>query len=277
VSLENRRSASVRWDLHLHTRLSDGARVPEEVLALCAQGGLDVVALTDHDLGPSLPAGQHTFGEHTLDLLHGAEISVRYKEVELHMLVYFPSEMPLEFREFCTGQARGRANRYEYIREKLNLPGLPVATEEARSGKVSLTRFHLAQALVAAGHVGSVDEAFRGHLSRKRGLLPPLELTLEEGLERARASGGITSWAHPPLAWATEWARPLKKLGLHALEGVRPKMGAPKRRTMKKLAKKAGLALTGGSDWHGWGPESLGRFAVDGQQLSGFIRLLDAA
>ena len=274
---QHSRSASARWDLHLHTQLSDGAKAPEEVLALCARGGLDVVALTDHDLGPTLPAGRHTFGEDSLDLLHGAEVSVRYEDVELHMLVYFPSEMPAEFRDFCTRQAQGRANRYEYIRERLNLSGIPPATEEARRGQQSLTRFHLAQSLVAAGHVGSVDAAFRGHLSRRKGLLPPLELTVEEGLERARSCGGITSWAHPPLGWATEWARPLKKLGLHALEGVRPRMGAPKRRTMKNLAKKAGLALTGGSDWHGWGPETLGRFAVDGQQLSGFIRLLDAA
>jgi predicted metal-dependent phosphoesterase TrpH len=158
--------------------------------------------------------------------LHGAEVSVRYEDVELHMLVYFPSEMPADFRDFCRGQAQGRANRYEYIREGLHLSGIPAATEEARRGESSLTRFHLAQALVAAGHVGSVDAAFRDHLSRKRGLLPPLELTIEEAIERARSSGGITSWAHPPIGWATEWARPLKKLGLHALEGVRPRMGA---------------------------------------------------
>jgi len=61
------------------------------------------------------------------------------------------------------------------------------------------------------------------------------------------------------------------------LEGIRPRAGARQRNSLKNLAKKAGLALTGGSDWHGWSPQTLGDFAVDGQQVHAFRTLLETA
>ena len=48
MTLDNAR----RFDLHLHTNRSDGRFEPEEVLRRCAASGLEVVALTDHPLGP---------------------------------------------------------------------------------------------------------------------------------------------------------------------------------------------------------------------------------
>ena len=95
---------STRFDLHLHSLRSDGRFSPEEVLARCAAGGLDVVAITDHDLTLPVPAGKHTFGGRTVTLLAGAEISGMYEGVEYHLLVYFPGQAPEGFRDFCAAQ-----------------------------------------------------------------------------------------------------------------------------------------------------------------------------
>jgi len=43
-------SPRAKLDLHIHTSLSDGAYSPDTTIELAAKGGLDVVALTDHDL-----------------------------------------------------------------------------------------------------------------------------------------------------------------------------------------------------------------------------------
>ena len=93
----------------------------------------------------------------------------------------------------------------------------------------------------------------------------------------ARAHGGVTSWAHPTLAKAQAWTKALAKEGLQGLEGIRPGMGRAYRKSMRGLARKNGLVLTGGSDWHGWGPKELGAFAIDAQQAGPFLKALYAA
>ena len=40
---------SIEVDLHLHTRASDGTLSPTELVDLCADRGLKVIAISDHD------------------------------------------------------------------------------------------------------------------------------------------------------------------------------------------------------------------------------------
>ena len=261
-----------RWDLHVHTRLSDGLCEPEEVLEKAAASGLGVLALTDHDMAPTLPAGEHVFGEDRVFLMHGAEVSVRYEGQGIHLLVYFPGEMPQAFRDFCRERAISRADRYEGARESLGLSGVPPATEAARRGEVSLTRAHMARSLVKAGHVDHVGEAFGRFLKVEHGHFQREEPEIADVLDLAGSLGGVCSWAHPNPERARAWAQPLAKLGLAALEGLRPGQGRSQRNTFRRLAKARGLVLTGGSDWHGWG--LFGAFAMDGQQAAPFARLL---
>ena len=60
----------LKANLHTHTRMSDGALEPDEVLAWHAANGYDVVALTDHDLRTVEPAPAG------LVALPGAELSL---------------------------------------------------------------------------------------------------------------------------------------------------------------------------------------------------------
>ena len=39
----------MKLDLHIHTTASDGAWSPEAVVRGAAEGGLDVIAVADHD------------------------------------------------------------------------------------------------------------------------------------------------------------------------------------------------------------------------------------
>jgi len=259
----------------MHTTLSDGALEPVEVLRRAAAAGLDVVAITDHDLGPVLEAGEHSMEGNSIHLLHAAEMTTLHEECELHVLVYFAPSMPEEFRSFCRLRVQARAERYERIRQSLGLEGVEEACDAARRGERSLTRHHIARSLVACGHCGSIDEAFKTVLSRSS--VPVEGVEIAALLELARDCGGVTSWAHPIPEQAQRWAGDFSKMGLHALEGARPRQGRMVRNGMKRLAKKHGLAMTGGSDWHGWGSADLGDFAVDGQQVFSFARLLVAA
>ncbi len=274
MSGRGRKRASLRFDLHLHSSRSDGEFAPQEVLRRCAGAGLDVVAITDHDIAPELHAGLHTVAGRTLQVLHGAEVSGVHEGKELHLLVYFPGEMPASFVDFLQDRARARAERYDQAVANLGLPGVGCADERSRAGERAITRFHLSQALVEAGHVPALSEAFRHYTDSKHGLVPQVTLSFLEAIELARASGGFTSWAHPDQADARRWVADFARSGLQGLEIHRPGVGASGRSQLLRLAFKHGLVTTGGSDWHGWSKGDLGGFSFALRSARPFVEAL---
>ncbi len=266
-----------RFDLHMHSDRSDGRLPPDQVLRACADGGLHAFALTDHDLAPCLRAGRHQVGTRIVHVLHGVELSGCHRGVELHLLVYFSGPMPQDFRDFCTERARRRAGRYAAAAERLGLPGLPPPDDDAIHGRRSLTRMHLSRALVAAGHATDLWSAFEHYTASRHGLVPLIDLPFTEAITRARDAGGVTSWAHPDPERAEAWTPELVEAGLQGLEGLRPSCSRRDRNFFRKLARRHGLFLTGGSDYHGWFPGRLGDFGVHRRELSGFIDALASA
>jgi 3',5'-nucleoside bisphosphate phosphatase len=270
--------ASTRFDLHLHSTRSDGRYEPEEVLRRCARAGLDVVALTDHDL-PTAPAvGLHQIEGRELYVLAGAELSGMHDRREHHLLVYFPGEVPPGFGAFCREQCQARAERYEQAVSRLGLSGLDGPDDAARRGDTSLTRHHLARKLVEQGHVGHLREAFARYLSDAHGIVPPLLMPFVEAIRVARSFGGLTSWAHPPVPQLEQYLETFVAAGLQGIEALRPGVNSADRKKYRSAARRYGLYLTGGSDWHGWGDEAdLGLFRVEAHEIAPFVDLLRAA
>lgn len=267
-----------RFDLHLHTDRSDGRYPEDEVLERCARGGLEVVALTDHDLATALEPGLHQFGSRQLHLIAGAEVSGMHEGREFHLLVYFPGQIPEGFRDFCHDQVRGRARRYETAVARLGLPDLPGATDAARAGDKALTRLHLAHALVEAGHTVTVAEAFMRFLGDTLGHVPPIDIAYVDAIRIARSFGGVTSWAHPTAADAERYGATFTAAGLQGLEVLRPRLPGSERRALRRVARRLGLFVTGGSDWHGWThPDDLGLFSVRRHEIGGFLDALHRA
>jgi hypothetical protein len=263
--------ASTTFDLHLHTSASDGRYPLDDVLSRCAGRGLDVVAITDHDLSLDLAPGAHTIDGHRLHVLPGAEISGVHEGREYHLLVYFPTGVPAAFRDFCRRQCDERQTRYAAAVASLGFD-LPPPTD-ARA----LTRLHLAHALVDAGAVTSRGEAFKTYLGDGHGHVPHLQLPFAEAIRTARRCGGITSWAHPPLDAVRRYLPEFVAAGLQGVELYRPRITSSDRKALKKLARRHGLIVTGGSDWHGWNGDQPGLFRVQSGQLGGFLELLRAA
>ncbi len=266
-----------RFDLHLHSTRSDGAFDPSEVLRRCAAGRLDVVALTDHDLSTALPPGRHDIDGHTLHVLAGAELSGRHEDAEYHLLVYFPAEPPAAFRAFCTERARARAARYATALERLQLHDLAAPDDAALRGERSLTRHHLARDLVAKGHAADLRDAFQRFAATGPHQVPCTDLPFVEAIRVAREAGGITSWAHPPLAALDAHLATFVRAGLQGLEALRPQVPAREHRKLTRLAKRYGLVLTGGSDWHGWREPEPGLFYVERAPLQPFLDALARA
>jgi len=256
-----------RSDLHMHSDRSDGHHSPEDLLAMAAQGGLDVIALTDHDLAPALSAGTHEVGGRSIRVIAGVELSTMHMGTEQHLLVYFPEEMPQRFSAWCTQRARWRAGWYDASLDALGLDEVPRADAQARAGLRCLTRVHLARALVDAGVVPNLGTAFQEYVGSQVDRIPQLNMSFLDALSVALEAGGWTSWAHPNPAQADAWTPHFCAAGLHALEAWRAAGGKHRRDNMHRLAVRNSMAITGGSDWHGTGPRKLGSFSVPWQVL----------
>lgn len=267
-------SRRATYDLHLHSCRSDGRLEPDALLERAAAAGLDVIALTDHDLTGALDPGVHRVGGREVRVIAGAEITGVHEGREYHLLVYFPGDPPAAFLDLCSSQSRARAVRYDRAVARLALPGVASAPDAARSGAVSVTRHHLARAIVAAGHAPTVGDAFSRLLTRD--IVPTLELPFTEAVRQCRALGAVTSWAHPPVEALRAHLATFAAAGLHGVEGARPAMRREDRVFARKIAKRHGLFLTGGSDWHGWGGTDLGLFRLRGEDLDPFLVALAA-
>lgn len=265
-----------RFDLHMHSDQSDGKWSVDEVIRRAAISGLDVVALTDHDLSPTVDPKDYVIDGHRVRLLAGAEVTGVHEGREYHLLVYFPGDVPQGFHDFCRGQTRGRADRYATAVRNLGLEGLQPPSAEAQRGDRALTRHHLARELVRAGHAESLADAFARFVGGAHGRVPNIGTPFVDAIRIARGFGGVTSWAHPPLPALRAYLPTFVAAGLQGVEGLRPMQSSSTRKAVRKLARKHGLFLTGGSDWHGWTDAELGLFSAQRSQLQGFLDALAA-
>jgi 3',5'-nucleoside bisphosphate phosphatase len=264
-------SGSVDVDLHTHSNCSDGSLTPAELVERAAAAGIRMLALTDHDTISGLEEAQHAADRAGLKLVPGVEISASWRFQAVHVLGLWIDPASAQLNSALGTQAERRRVRMRKICAALSKMGLPgdalLAAVEASPGLP--TRSHLANALVAGGHVSRVDHAFRKYLGPGKPAhtaadWPPLP----EVVAWIRDAGGIASLAHPARYALSSGGR--KRLladfaaaGGGALEVITGANGAQHAQTCASLALQFGLRGSIGSDFHNpqltWNP--LGRLA----------------
>jgi len=249
-------------DLHSHSTMSDGTDPPSTVVELAAAAGLSALALTDHDTLDHLPEARAASEAHDMRLVPGCEVSCELAgraPGSMHLLVFFVDDTPGELQDRLAVLQAARNERNVQIIEALNAHGVPITLDavRAQSGPGSVGRPHIARVLMQEGHVGSIQEAFDVWLAKgrpayfERGRLGP-----EDAIELTHASGGVCAVAHPRSLGLEGGALDafvgeLTDAGLDGLECEYGAYPAGERAPLRKLARRHGLAPTGGSDYHG--------------------------
>ncbi|MFD6399543.1 PHP domain-containing protein [Nocardia sp. NPDC060249] len=252
----------MRIDLHTHSTASDGTDTPAELVRHAAAAGLDVVAITDHDTTggwaeaeAARPAG--------LTLVRGMEMSCTGMgedgyPVPVHLLAYLfdPTD-----RGFAEERERLRAERVARVRamaEKMAADGLPIdPVAVMASAGPAVGRPHLAQALVGAGVVESVNAAFIDLLAPHGPYYAEkADTPLPRAVRLIAAAGGVSVIAHARARkrgrlLALDDIRELAGLGLGGLEIDHPDHSEADRRVLTGLSRELGLVRTGSSDYHG--------------------------
>jgi len=256
-------------DLHTHSTCSDGSLSPTDLVARAAAAGVEVLALTDHDTVAGLEEAEQSAGVHGLRLVPGVEISASWRAQAIHVLGLWIDPASEELRGALGAQADRRRVRMRKMcarLEKLGLPGPALlAAVEAQPGLP--TRAHLANALVAGGHVDRADQAFRKYLGAGKSANVAADWPeLAAVVGWIRAAGGVATLAHPARYALSGGARrqmlaDFVSAGGAALEVVTGGNGAQHVEGLAALAVKHGLMGSVGSDFHDpqltWNP--LGR------------------
>jgi len=256
-------------DLHAHSNCSDGALGPADLVTRASAAGVQVLALTDHDTVAGLDDAQRSAAPQGLQLVPGVEISASWSAQAVHVLGLWIDPASRELCSSLRTQADLRRERMAKIcaqLTKLKLPGAELLAAVQAIPAVP-TRAHLAQALVAGGHVDTCDAAFRKYLGKgKRAHFAADWPTLEVVVRWIGAAGGVAVLAHPLRYSLSAGARrrllgDFAAAGGTALEVVSGANGAQQTDACAALALNHGLTGSVGSDFHNpqaaWNP--LGR------------------
>ena len=252
-------------DLHIHSVYSDGSLTPEEIVDTAMNLDLAAISITDHDNllaynCAKLHAEKRSeeTGKPLLEIIPGIEINtILDKKKEVHILGYYIDDTREEIKDLISFQKNARIlqtveilkNLKKHARINIKLEDITMLVKEGGS----IGRPHIAKAIVNAGGVSNMLEAYRKYISDdsptyiKRKTVSP-----HEAVEIIYETGGIPVIAHPcDLEEVEELITDLMNYGLRGIEVYHRKHSPAMIEYYSSLAEKYKLIVTGGSDCHG--------------------------
>ena len=246
-------------DLHTHTCRSDGSMTPSELVELAIQKGLSKIAITDHDTVDGLKEACDYARGKDIEVIPGIELSTEWHGRDIHMVGLNIDAEADGFRHYLAEFVNSRDLRNDKMCKMLTEAGMPMTYEELQAeypGSV-ITRAHYARFMLSRGYTQSLKEAFDRYIGDYCPYFIPREkITPAQGVELIRKAKGIPVLAHPMLykmSWAgiQELTDTLLPEGLMAIEAIYTTNTASDERETREFAKKNGLLISGGSDFHG--------------------------
>ena len=248
-------------DLHMHSTVSDGTDTPAELLDRVKDAGITIFSLTDHDAieGCRIIAGR--VRDRGLRFIAGVEFSCRDELGKYHILGYGydPDKAPIQNVVQMGHDIRMNklSMRLEQLKAQFGF-GFEQEDVDALYALDNPGKPHIANLMVRYGYAPNKEMAIDAYLDklkvRRQNVAP--DVAIQAILE----SGGIPVLAHPPygsgneIILGTDLSDRVIRLmdyGLKGLEtfysGYTPVMVAE----VASLAKKHGLYMTAGSDYHG--------------------------
>lgn len=244
----------MRIDLHTHTTASDGLLAPQALVGEARARGVGLLAITDHDTTAGLEEALAAGKAEDVEVWPAVELSCDMAVGEVHILGYFVHWRLEWFQTLLHRLREGRERRAERMVERLAALGAPVAFSlvEALARGGTIGRPHVARALVEAGHVKSVSEAFDRYIGRHGpAYVERLKVTPAQAVEVVRAAGGLAVLAHPGWGVPDDLIPELVTAGLDGVEVYYPDHVPAQVERYAALARRHGLLVTGGTDFHG--------------------------
>lgn len=246
-------------DLHLHSTVSDGRLAPGDVVRLAHSCGVTTMALTDHDSTDGVAEAELVGAELGVRVIPGIELSTDMPGASIHVLGLFLDYRSLEFQETVAQFRAARLTRAQHMCDALAALGAPISVERVFeiAGEGSVGRPHVAQALLEAGHIQSIEEAFERFIGRNGpAYYEGFRMEPADAVKLVHRVGGLAVWAHPVELDGRAWHEFLPSLiaaGIDGLEAYYSKdYGPDTPRELVEACTRHGLVATVGSDFHGF-------------------------
>lgn len=244
-------------DLHTHSNCSDGSMSPSELVLHAAEKGLAAIALTDHDTVDGIKEAVAKGKECGIEVVPAIEFSARSKTLT-HILGFYIDEDNAQLKSVLTEIVDLRKERNEVTAKLLQQLGFDVALEEAAAiapGGI-IGRAHYAKLLMDKGYTSSVKESFDKYLAAgKPAYFTNQKLEAKCIIETIHAAGGVAFLAHPHQMKLgdklEDYVKELVSYGLDGMEGYYSEYDEKMQDEYQAMAARYGLALSGGTDFHG--------------------------
>jgi predicted metal-dependent phosphoesterase TrpH len=245
-------------DLHCHTRLSDGSLGIEDLIVLAQKSGVDTIAITDHDCLAGTVRGKIIGQRHGVTVIPGVELSAFDPEhnKKVHMLCYLP-ENPDRLEGLCrrNSLARRKASQLMVVKTAQRYPITPDFVLKCAAGSTNIYKQHILHALMDCGYsteiFGDIYHELFSADSPDNILVSPKFPDATEVMDAIHEAGGIAVLAHPGFYDNFDILPALIDAGLDGVEVWHPENSQEQTESLIETAKKHGLLMTGGSDFHG--------------------------
>ena len=244
-------------DLQLHSTASDGSDSPSEVVRRAARKGYSAIALTDHDTTEGVPEAAAQAAALGVELIPACELStLDDSERQIDILAYGIDIGDEDFQATLNTIRSGRMGRAYLMVQRLNELGYEVSWDrvQAIAGGENIGRPHVARAMVEAGVVSKIKDAFTAEfiLDGGRCYVQRVKITPAEAIDQIHRAGGVAVAAHPGRTnLSDDEIASLTAAGLDGLEVHYPRHSKAETLRFLELAGRLDLLVTGGSDDHG--------------------------
>lgn len=257
-------------DLHTHSNCSDGTLSPAQLVDYAMEKGLAAFALTDHDsvagleeaisrakqLRETLPP---ELAQKVPEVIPGIELSTEYQGRDVHIVGLYIDYHNKRFQKYLQDFVASRINRNRKMCALLQEAGIEISYESllAEFPGAVITRAHYAKFLLDHHYTNSMKEAFDRYVGDHCPYYVPREkVTPEQAVALILDAGGIPILAHPILYHMSDerletLVARLKDAGLMGIEAIYSTYNTAEERQVRRLAEAYGLAVSGGSDFHG--------------------------
>lgn len=246
-------------DLHVHTTASDGQFSPSQIIQMAVDKGLSRIAITDHDTAAGLEEAKAAAQELKINFVAGTELNISFPTGEFHLLGLGFTHISPSLNEIFEDLVKSRQERNETIISKMQKDGVQISLEEVQKDypDTILGRPHFAAELVKKKVVKNRQMAFDKYLAKGRPwYVDRVGANLDQAIVAIKESGGLPVVAHPMslyLSWGKlpETLQNFYERGVAGIEAYHPGARMTECLRLEELARKIGLFVTAGSDFHG--------------------------
>lgn len=240
-------------DLHTHTKYSDGALTPYELLKLAKSKNISSIAITDHDTIDGIPEAISYGKELGIEVIPGLEISTDIEGYEVHLLGYFIDYTSNELRKYLKFFKNERIHRAKRIIKKLNAIGLKVSLDDVKkiSNGAPICRPHIAKAMLQNGLIDNYYQAFNKYIGDNcPAFEKKIHISPQSAIKIINDSGGLSFIAHPGNMKESILIN-IINLGIDGIEVIHSSHKRYQQKFYKGIVNQYCLLESGGSDFHG--------------------------